>query len=276
MIRVPTAQKVTLVLLLVNIFFFVFQSISPRLTNIGIRANDLVNMGQTHRLWTSIFLHGGFMHLLINSLTLKNYGPEVEKIFGPIRFFVIYFLSGFAGNLVGLWYGPYHQMSLGASGAIFGVIGALLAHIYRTENKVTVNPTGISVNSLLFTIGINVLYGMQPHSRIDNYAHLGGLAAGVAIGWLTGPQKSLSLTTFSTRSSDPDKDRPILPPLVIKAAFVYTAIAMLAGVTPLIFEVIRTTGILSASSQFMMRDRMSQLQAAVASDGSILIPLKSG
>eukprot|EP00465_Bigelowiella_longifila_P003429 CAMPEP_0185277448 /NCGR_PEP_ID=MMETSP1359-20130426/58612_1 /TAXON_ID=552665 /ORGANISM="Bigelowiella longifila, Strain CCMP242" /LENGTH=234 /DNA_ID=CAMNT_0027871557 /DNA_START=303 /DNA_END=1007 /DNA_ORIENTATION=- len=230
----------------------------------GIRANDLVAHGQTHRLWTSIFLHGGIMHLLINTLTLRNYGPTLEELFGRVRFFTLYFLSGFAGNLVGLWYGDYYGRSLGASGAIFGILGGLLAHIYRSENKITVAPVGISVNSLLFTIGLNVLYGLQPHSRIDNYAHMGGLVAGGIIGYVIGPQKNIG-SSFSGRVNV-EKDKPMVPPTVIYIACAYTAVLLVSNTLPMVFEMGRTLSTLG-------QHRMSALHGSVAAErGGYLMP----
>jgi membrane associated rhomboid family serine protease len=148
-----------------------------------------IGVGQWWRLVSSMFLHGSLLHLFFNMFALWQVGQLTERIFGSARFAVLYLLAGISGSVAsvywGLWkyvhYGTHLQYSVGASGAIFGIIGGLLAFIGRPDSGVP--PTvvrdlrGSIFPFLLFNIAAGVLY---PHT--DNAAHLGGLAGG----WLAG------------------------------------------------------------------------------------------
>ncbi len=147
--------------------------------------------GQWWRLLSSAFLHGSLLHLGMNMLVLWQAGQLVERIFGSLRFTGLYLLAGVGGGLGSLLWGLVSQQpvnSVGASGAIFGIIGGLFAFIGREHSGVP--PTVVrdlrgSVGPfLLFNIGAGFLY---PHT--DNAAHIGGLVAG----WLAGHLLARSL-----------------------------------------------------------------------------------
>ncbi|GAB5360819.1 hypothetical protein AAMO2058_000660000 [Amorphochlora amoebiformis] len=236
---------VTNVLIVLNIIFFLFQQINPRFTQMGIRSNELVRYGDGYRMWTSVFLHGGILHLLVNSLTLRAYGPEVERMHGKVRFITIYLMAGFIGNLVGFLYGDYYQNSLGASGAIFGVIGALFMYMYRAERRVSMQPVNVSMSSLVWTIAFNMIYGLQRGSHIDNYAHIGGLAGGAAMAFLIGPTKG---SPIMGRGASPDRDRPIVPPLGITAIFTFSMCFLIASMLPMAIEMMATLSFLGRAT----------------------------
>ena len=115
-------------LVTMNAFGFFLQCIAPRITQMGIKRSELILQGkQLHRLVTPIALHGNFIHLLMNTYSLQNIGPEVERMFGPRRFLATYLISGITGNILSSLYTP--NPSLGASGAIFGLVGAYYAFL---------------------------------------------------------------------------------------------------------------------------------------------------
>ena len=142
----------------------------------GIHINGLIDQGEWWRLVTSMFLHGGFTHVLFNMFSLFIFGPELEHFTGKVRFLTIYFLSGIIGNLATFMIEDSTYASVGASGAIFGMIGAFGALVYYTRHlfpqlKQVILP--IIVISVIMTF-------LSPNINIS--AHLGGLVAGFLIG----------------------------------------------------------------------------------------------
>ncbi|MDM8532887.1 rhomboid family intramembrane serine protease [Anaerolineales bacterium HSG25] len=136
--------------------------------------------GQVWRFFTSMFLHGSFTHLLFNAYAMFVFGLEMERIFGSGRYLVIYMLSGLFGSLASFATNGIDTFSVGASGAIFGVIGMSLA--YFLIHKEQMGQFGQQrVTSILIIIAINIMFGLTM-PNIDNMAHMGGLAAGFLMG----------------------------------------------------------------------------------------------
>lgn len=141
------------------------------LIEFGAKYNPLIMTGEWWRFFTPIFLHIGFTHLALNTLSLYFVGIIVERIYGSARFFMIYFFAGFAGTLLSFLLVP--NISAGASGAIFGLLGALLFF-------------GIIYPNLFFrTMGWNVIIILLINlvitfsaSAIDSAGHIGGLVGG--------------------------------------------------------------------------------------------------
>lgn len=146
------------------------------------------------RLLTSMFLHGGWMHVLLNGWALYQIGALFEVWLGSGRLLGTYFATGLAASLTSiLWNwrgGNLDQPSVGASGAIFGLIGALIAFLARRRERL--NPVARSILSqLLFWAGINIFL-LSNLGMIDNAAHVGGLVAGLLVGLLLrDPQPAL-------------------------------------------------------------------------------------
>jgi rhomboid protease GluP len=142
--------------------------------------------GQWWRIVTAAFVHGSFVHLLMNMLILLSIGLFTERLFGRVGFIVLYLFAGIGGNLVSLAWKPF-TVSMGASGAIFGLYGGLLALLLLHRNTVP-RPRIIAIaKSAAIFIAINLVYGLS-QSNVDVAAHLGGLAAGFLLGCgLTGP-----------------------------------------------------------------------------------------
>lgn len=135
---------------------------------------DIAN-GEYYRLFTSTFLHGDTFHLLFNMYSLYQIGPLVYQYFQAGRFGIIYLLSGIGGSLFSYFLNS--SPSVGASGSIFGLIGALVA---LAVNK----GDGSFLTQLIYIIVANFFIGFLPGSRIDNFGHLGGLVTGFMIAYI--------------------------------------------------------------------------------------------
>jgi rhomboid protease GluP len=138
--------------------------------------------GEWWRLVTSMFLHYGLVHLLLNAWALFQVGHLVEKLFGRRLYTLLYFGSGIIGGLTTLWWKGDRVWSAGASGAVFGVYGALIGYLLRERAVVPTAVLGPMLRSTLLFAGYNLVYGAV-HPRIDNAAHLGGLLGGFVLGW---------------------------------------------------------------------------------------------
>ncbi|HBL30403.1 MAG TPA: rhomboid family intramembrane serine protease [Acidobacteria bacterium] len=141
---------------------------------------SVLGAGQWWRLVASMFLHIGIVHLLLNGWALFQLGGLFESVMGSFALLLVYFVSGVAGSLASLWWMQPQGLSAGASGAIFGVLGALIGFLFRHRDRLT--PAARSLLSqLLGWAGINVVFGFITPG-IDNAAHLGGCAAGLLLG----------------------------------------------------------------------------------------------
>ena len=151
----------------------------------GANVDTLTKNGDYYRLFTSMFLHIGILHLLCNMYSLYIIGKEVENVFGKFKYLIIYLLSGIAGSILSLAFN-HNTICAGASGAIFGLLGALLyfGYYYRTYLGVTLT------RSIIPVIVLNLIIGFTS-SGIDNAAHIGGLVGGILIAMAVGvPDKS--------------------------------------------------------------------------------------
>jgi rhomboid protease GluP len=141
------------------------------LYKLGMTGRLPVANGRWWTLITAIYLHGGLLHITFNMLAVYQVGPLVERLFGPYRFFLIYTLSGLFGALVSTLMGTH--LTVGASGAIFGLMGALIYYGHRIGELPRFLP-------ILRWAVINFLLGMVT-SQVDNWGHAGGFAGGVLI-----------------------------------------------------------------------------------------------
>ena len=160
--------------------------------------------GEYWRLWTVTLLHGDFLHLAFNMYALYFMGTIVERWYGSIRFLVFYLTCAAAGSTASFVFGG-DIPSVGASGAIFGLFGILLA-AGRLHHPVDRQSRGI-VNQLVVLIIINIVFGFASGGQIDNAAHLGGLAAGLWLGALVPPTKVPTLSSLWQRAGRIDGRR---------------------------------------------------------------------
>ena len=148
----------------------------------GANFGALTTGGQWWRLLTSLFLHGGLWHLLVNMWVLRNAGRLTERLYGNGRYALIWFGSGLAASMASVVWDPV-RISIGASGAIFGVLGAFLAHALKPSTRL---PKRILLVHWLSTT-VFALFSLANgwfDQGIDNAAHAGGLFMGVILGLL--------------------------------------------------------------------------------------------
>jgi len=141
---------------------------------------DLFADGETWRLFTAMFLHAGVLHVALNLWALFQIGSIFEGMFGSIRFGLTYLLSGLAASVASAVLPP-HVLSVGASGAIFGIIGALILAIRRAPQLLHQPWAKGLTQQLIFWAVANIVIGFTI-PRIDNAAHLGGFIAGLLLG----------------------------------------------------------------------------------------------
>jgi rhomboid protease GluP len=205
---------VTYVLLAVNVLVFLADmALGRELSMLGWKQNDLIVQGQYWRLLTPMFLHGGLLHIGFNSYALYLLGPQIERSFGSLRFLMVYFTAGLAGSIASFALTP--APSVGASGAIFGLLGAFLPYLYR--NREYISNTRGRIQQIAMLLGINLLIGLQP--GIDNWAHLGGLIGGAGLAWFITPLYTVEAAGFFSedlRLVD-ESNKPL--------AFLFTSIA---------------------------------------------------
>lgn len=180
---------VTYVLLGLTVFVYLLQLAGQYLLNldlvtyIGIKYNPLIREGQLWRLVTPIFLHGSILHIGFNMYALFIYGRGLEARFGHGRFALLYFLSGFAGNVLSFILTP--SPSLGASTATFGLLAAEAAFIL--QNRQILGNSNRALMNLVYIAGVNLLLGFTT-TGIDNFGHIGGLLGGLVFTWFGGPR----------------------------------------------------------------------------------------
>ncbi|XP_010414449.1 PREDICTED: RHOMBOID-like protein 1 [Camelina sativa] len=139
----------------------------------------VVHKHQVWRLFTCIWLHAGVFHVLANMLSLIFIGIRLEQEFGFVRIGLLYMISGFGGSLLSSLYNRA-GISVGASGALFGLLGAMLSELL-TNWTIYANKFA-ALLTLIFIIAINLAVGILPH--VDNFAHLGGFTSGFLLGFV--------------------------------------------------------------------------------------------
>lgn len=138
--------------------------------------------GQWWRLLTCVFIHGGFLHIAFNMWCLWDLGTLAESLYGRWTFGAVYLITGVASSLTSVWWNP-RVLSVGASGAIFGIAGALVASFYLGEFSLPTVAIKGTLRSLVIFVGYNLFFGTVAHG-IDNAAHIGGLVSGLILGAL--------------------------------------------------------------------------------------------
>jgi rhomboid protease GluP len=192
--RLPLSRPiVTWILLAIILVVFAAETVAGGSTDtevlvrLGAKVTPLIAAGEYWRLLTSMFLHIGLMHLAFNAYALIILGTELERLYGPGRFLAIYLLAGLFGSLAS--YAFSYSLAAGASGAIFGLIGALAAFfLVHRERLGAYGRTRLA--NIAFLIAVNLFFGFT-QTGIDNLAHIGGLLSGFALGWALVPKYQL-------------------------------------------------------------------------------------
>ena len=177
--------RVTYCLIVLNVAVFILDQLCAKLYDLpllfmwGAKINDQIAVGQYWRFLTPMFLHAGLIHLLVNMYSLYILGKDVELIFGRFNYCLIYLAAGLLGNIASFALSPL--ISVGASGAIFGLLGALLYVGIAYREVISAKFT----TDILTMIVANIVFGfMVP--RIDNNAHIGGLIGGFLMAYTLG------------------------------------------------------------------------------------------
>ncbi|KAM1054589.1 hypothetical protein ACFX13_001974 [Malus domestica] len=146
----------------------------------------VVHKHQGWRLVTCIWLHAGIIHLVANMLSLVFIGIRLEQQFGFVRVGIVYLLSGFGGSVLSSLF-IRKNISVGASGALFGLLGAMLSELITNWTMYTNKVAALL--TLLVIVAINLAIGILPH--VDNFAHIGGFLTGFLIGFILMPRPRL-------------------------------------------------------------------------------------
>jgi len=150
------------------------------LVRFGAKWNFGIVNGEYWRLVTAGFLHINLLHILMNSWVLLDLGAQVEELHGSGRMLTIYFLATVCGFYASAWHSP--NMSAGASAGLFGLVGAMIA--YGAHHK---GAMGAAIRAMYIRGAvIGLAFGLMGLFPIDNAAHVGGLAAGLAVGYVAG------------------------------------------------------------------------------------------
>ena len=148
------------------------------LISLGAKYTPLIKEGQVWRLITCAFLHGSFLHIACNMYMLYSIGPQIQRIFGSVKYILLYLISCVTSSVLSIIINP-DSISVGASGGIFGLMGALLAFAIIERNKINKEYT----IGLVKNIGINLVIGLLV-INIDNAAHIGGFLGGIVLGFI--------------------------------------------------------------------------------------------
>lgn len=146
----------------------------------GANLDVLVKNGEYYRLLTSMFLHSGLLHLFFNMYALYIIGTQVESFFGKTKYLIIYLLSGISGSLLSVAFNV-NTVSVGASGAIFGLFGALLYFGYNYRGYLG----NVIKSQILPVVIINLIFGFIS-TGVDVAGHIGGLIGGIIVSSVLG------------------------------------------------------------------------------------------
>jgi len=181
------SYPVTAALLAINIVAFLLQQVPGlHVTDLGVNFGPLTISGEYWRLFTAGFLHGGIIHIALNMWCLFSLGRLSERLFGKWQTFAIYMVTGVGGALLSIANSPQHA-ELGASGAVFGIVGAVIAGVKFGElnissgEKKAIISSAVSFAVLNFMLGFSG-FGSSVVGRVDNMCHLGGFITGLMVG----------------------------------------------------------------------------------------------
>ncbi|HRY08639.1 MAG: rhomboid family intramembrane serine protease [Actinobacteria bacterium] len=175
--RLTSSSTVTITLIGICVAIFVVQSlvgVNSVASNWGMWPAAVAVNDEWYRLLTSVFLHGSWLHLAFNMYVLYVLGPPLERLLGHVRFLALFLIAGLGGAVASFSFSTINTVSVGASGAIFGLMGALVVAGRHLRADIT---------QVLILIGINVVIGFIAPG-VDWRAHLGGLLVGGAVAFV--------------------------------------------------------------------------------------------
>lgn len=183
-----SAPYVTYSIITITVILYVLQLVSEStfgtdlLILYGARINEAILAGELWRFITPALLHGSVPHIAFNMYALFSFGTGLERHFGHGRFFLLYLLGAFTGNVASFLFSTGY--SVGASTAVFGLLGAEAIFLYQNR-KLFAGQFGRAIQNVIFIAAINLFLGLQP--GIDNWGHIGGLIGGLMFTWFAGP-----------------------------------------------------------------------------------------
>jgi rhomboid protease GluP len=205
----------TLIILGLNLLFFGLEIIAGGtdslqvLLNLGAAYGPYLRHGEYWRLVMPIFLHGGWLHILGNSYALYILGPILERVYGYGRYTMIYVAAGMGGAFLST--AVSRNVSVGASGAIFGIAGAMLVTGYAHRDAIPPRWGRAFGRGMLPFIILNLVIGFSVHG-IDNWGHLGGLATGVLLAFVIPPPRH---DLLAVEIAEPPSQTMVVIPLAV-------------------------------------------------------------
>ena len=208
-VQLPRVAPIaTYVLIALNVLIFAVRALSPSLDTefylFGANNPQAVLVdGEYYRLLTSMFLHASIfgaagalvlsnaLHIILNMYILYAVGLQLEPLFGHARFLIVYLAGGLLGSVFSAVFSDFNVSSVGASGAVFAILGAEFIYLYRHRTLFGPRATA-QMRSLVMMAVINFFYGALTsvagtRVRIDNWGHLGGLVGGLLLAWFLTP-----------------------------------------------------------------------------------------
>ncbi|MDQ3878887.1 MAG: rhomboid family intramembrane serine protease, partial [Actinomycetota bacterium] len=183
-----SAAPATYATLAILVAIFIVQLIVPKQgpfdylsVHYGLFQPAIANKGEFYRLFTTMLLHAGFPHIAFNGYALFLIGPFVERVFGSRRFVGIFVATGLLGSAASYMWGPCNELGVGASGAIFGLLGCLAVYVYRRRDNPAMN---MLWRNIVFILILNAIIGIAASGEIDVRAHAGGFVGGLIVGGL--------------------------------------------------------------------------------------------
>lgn len=195
----------------------------------GAKVNAKIAAGEVWRLITPVFIHAGIWHIFVNMYSLYALGPAVERLFNSQRMLFVYLLSGVSGVILSLGFSP--RPSVGASGAIFGLLGSLGTFIYRHRNRLG-QAGRLQLRQIVLVTVLNLGLGLMP--MIDNWGHLGGLLAGIAFTWTLGPRLEVSYSPEQQPRLIDQRPWKLVRPYTIIAILILIGLAYAAVQSPFV------------------------------------------
>ncbi|HUS13930.1 MAG TPA: rhomboid family intramembrane serine protease [Chloroflexia bacterium] len=196
-VRLPTFQpRATNLLLGLLAVIYVYEivaaggAIDPAesgdvLLTLGAKDNTLILAGEYWRLVSAMFLHASILHIAFNGYALLAFGQQIERFYGIARFLAIYFIAGLAGSIASFAFSPAE--SVGASGAISGIIGAMCVFFWM-QRRLLGAVARVQLWPALVIVGLNAGLGVVQVGAVDYWAHGGGFLAGMVAAWLLAPR----------------------------------------------------------------------------------------
>ncbi|MEM6529113.1 MAG: rhomboid family intramembrane serine protease [Chloroflexota bacterium] len=186
----PSPPQITYAMIAINVAIFIFGMLSIDIQNALFLAgwNDAMavfNDGEFYRLFTAMFLHAGLAHIFFNAYALYILGIQTEQMYGKARYLSIYLLGGVTGSVLSAGFGDPNVPSVGASGAVFALLGTQIVYFYRNREELGDWGRG-ALRQYLLLLGINLLLGFSI-PQIDNLGHIGGLIGGAILGFVLAP-----------------------------------------------------------------------------------------